>query len=164
MGKYIINDWRKVFYDKAKDELIYHKHEAYFSWKNCKWKRKKLLQDASFVDTPGYSKIGLIIDGKKFAVRVHTLVYYIETGLLLENLDHIDRNKRNNHISNLREADHSIQNLNRNTKRGIAGEKYIYYEEGKPNPWRVRIMNKHIKNCISLEEAIKVRNLHMSDS
>lgn len=162
-----ITDWRKKFYEKAKNELIYHKNEAYFSWKNLHCKQKKKLEDASFIDFYGYCKIGFFINGKKFAVRVHTLVYYIEKGLLVENLDHIDRNPQNNHINNLRVADMSLQNKNRKVPKGKSGEMYIYLDGSENKPWRVRFHKgpgSTVGTYKTIEEAIEARDIYAKEN
>lgn len=58
-------------------------------------------------------------------VRVHRIVYFLETGEQPAEIDHIDRNRANNHISNLRPATRSLQRYNssmhKNNSLGIRG-------------------------------------------
>lgn len=56
-----------------------------------------------------YSKITLKQGGKSYQLRFHIFIYYCATGKVVDMIDHIDRDKHNNKISNLRETNY-IQN------------------------------------------------------
>ena len=67
-------------------------------------------------------------------------------------IDHIDRDKSNNHISNLREATHS-QNMENNNRKG-----YSYSKRGKVWTAEVRKEGKTYRiTCKTEEEAIATR-------
>ena len=77
-------------------------------------------------------------------------------------IDHIDRNKKNNHISNLRWATRSEQNINVGIKKSnTSGHTGINYNK-KNNKWRARVTRNYIEYYIgvydTLEEAIIQRD------
>ena len=67
----------------------------------------------------GYLRVGLSKNGKRHHKYIHRLVgeTYLKPDETRPEIDHIDRNPRNNHISNLRWANKSENALNRNQKR-----------------------------------------------
>lgn len=79
----------KVDYDAENGLLI-----SKFSGKPCKW-----------TDKQGYPKVVLYKNSKPTQFHVHRIIWFLENGSVPEDdlvLDHIDHNKENNHISNLR--------------------------------------------------------------
>lgn len=60
--------------------------------------------------------------GKNYCKNIHRLVaeYFIPNPNNYDEVDHIDRNKQNNHISNLRWVTSSMNNLNKNDKKAKA--------------------------------------------
>lgn len=70
------------------------------------------------LDTRNYYDIGIWKNGMKKTYRVHTLVatMFIPNPHGLTEVDHIDRNRHNNHVSNLRWTTHQ-QNMDNGGKR-----------------------------------------------
>jgi hypothetical protein len=55
--------------------------------------------------TAGYATVQLIIESKKYRIRGHRLAWYLHYGHLPNNsIDHIDGNRNNNKIQNLRDV------------------------------------------------------------
>lgn len=90
----------------------------------------------------GYYMVGLTISGKLKNIQAHRIVYSIYYGL--EDLgdymiDHIDRNRGNNNISNLRKVTRIENNINskigKNSKSGIRGVCFCK----RDNKWRAYI-------------------------
>jgi hypothetical protein len=72
-------------------------------------------------------------------------------------VDHIDMNKVNNNVNNLRWVDRSLNNMNKKAY-GQSGKKYISYYE-KRNKYSVEIKRYNIKKQFSsLLEALVFRN------
>lgn len=72
----------------------------------------------------GYLRIRILFKGKSQTFKVHRIIYFLETGKEPEIIDHIDGNRSNNHISNLREVS-GIQNMgNARKMKKITSSKY----------------------------------------
>lgn len=70
-------------------------------------------------DHKGYIIVQLIIEGKRHYIRAHRLSWYLHYGHLPNNsLDHIDGNKSNNQIDNLRDVTHQQNMWNKITTKG----------------------------------------------
>ena len=86
------------------------------------------------INTQGYAYISLYVSkGKKKVLKIHRLVashYCInENPEKYHQVDHIDRDKLNNHFSNLRWVNQSINNSNRASYKLKPGRKMINRSE-----------------------------------
>lgn len=94
------------------------------------WKPQK----AGTIDGSGYVQTG--IKGKYY--KNHRLIFLMHHGYLPEVIDHIDGDKTNNRIENLREASRAENNYNsrkpKHNKSGIKGVHWVTWY-GK---WRAR--------------------------
>ena len=120
----------------------------------------------------GYKIIDLINDnGEKKHMRLHRLLglTFIPNPLNKPYIDHIDENKTNNHLSNLRWATHAEnrQNIKQPNKNNKLNEKNISIEIiGKYTYYRFKkIINGklHDKLFKTLEEAKKYRDEFISN-
>ena len=110
----------------------------------------------------GYRVI-TVMKPKKQILLEHRAVWLMTYGQLPSELDHIDRNKSNNSISNLREVSRSENNLNKglqaNNKTGIAG---VYFHK-KSDKYRAEIKRNNKTTSLgyfdTLDEAITARKL-----
>ena len=121
------------------------------------WKksRKKINagDKAGTVNDNGYIVVGL--NRKRY--RLHHLIWLLHYGTWPKQfLDHINCNKFDNKIENLREANFSQNNANRpRQKNNSTGFKNVYYHP-KTNKYRVRIKKISFGLYASLEEANKM--------
>lgn len=115
-------------------KFIYIKEEG-------KLKNKKTLKE-TIPDAKGYKVCYYGKDGhKQIRYKVHRLIYFLETGEQPEEIDHIDGNRLNNHISNLRAAT-SKQNMANSRGNENATSKYkgVGVDNRCPlRPWRAYV-------------------------
>jgi len=107
----------------------------------------------------GYQFVILHNQGKRKKMTIHRLVaiHYLDNPNNYPEVDHIDRNKANNDISNLRFVDPSTNCQNRGMRcDNKQGHKYIHYcNTSKRYVYRKRIRGiSHSKTFKTLEEAI----------
>lgn len=122
-------------------------------WKNPSSKRMKKGQVAGRLGIRGYIETN--INYKKY--KNHRIIFLMFNGYLPKIVDHIDNNRLNNRIENLRAATMSqnLQNakLSKANKSGIKG---VFLEKDK-NTWGAAIMvngiTKRIRGIKSLELA-----------
>ena len=80
----------------------------------------------------GYYRVNLHMDGKMKTYSIHILLYIAHFGEYDKSkyvIDHIDHDKTNNSISNLRLVTHSINNINIPQHRGLSFD----YKSELPN-------------------------------
>ena len=124
---------------------------------NLYWKKDGKI--AGYLHKSGYEYVHL----KEKTYRVHRIIFLICTGYLPCAIDHINGNKEDNRIENLRPANNT-QNQHNTTKRKTnkSGYKNIFWEKAR-GKWRVefRIGNgksKVVGRFINLDDAIKAAN------
>ena len=76
-------------------------------------------------NSDGYLKFSLTYKGDRISMHVHRVVYYMSTGELPDNIDHIDGDRSNNRLANLRAATNAENRCNtgvrRHNKLGVKG-------------------------------------------
>lgn len=112
---------------------------------------------STFPDKDGYFL--LTFNNKNY--YEHRLIWFWHYGYFPELIDHIDGNRTNNHILNLREATKSQNAANSKIRKdNKSGVKGVFYLE-KFGTWKasIRVNSKsiHLGNFKSLEEAKRVR-------
>lgn len=113
----------------------------------------------------GYLQLEISINGKKKGMLVHRLVAltFIPNPDNKPEVDHIDRNKLNNHVSNLRWVTRHENAFN--TKLGKLGQRYIHKVKRhtviqfKRNGY---LYMKYMNNSLSMQELIEQRDLMLS--
>lgn len=109
----------------------------------------------------GYLYVCLCIDSVKRMRAIHQLVAetFIANDRSLVEVDHIDRDKKNNRVDNLRWCTRSENMANVDYKPGETGQRYIYKVKDR---YRVRIRNMRqtvSRYFDSFEDAIAFRDL-----
>lgn len=115
----------------------------------------------------GYYQIRLNKNYKQKLFHLHRLVYETYYGTIPQGLciDHIDNDRINNNIDNLRLATYSENSCNKKTRKDNKSSGYKNIIKTKWNTFEVKIIknNKKVygKNFKSLEEAIKNRDIQL---
>jgi len=129
-------------------------------------KTKRFLKQ--FFNKDAYYLVGLYKNGKRKCFSTHRLValHYLDSVEGKNEIDHIDRNKTNNHISNLRWCNRSENTLNTNTyKSNKLGIKHITKNKDC-NTYRFQIIrqnNYHTKCFKTLEECIEYKDNYLAN-
>lgn len=114
-----------------------------------------------------YALVDLCIEGERKTYSVHRLVAlaFIPNPENLPEVDHIDRNTRNNCVSNLRWVSKCENQANRGIpKNNKSGEKYISYPTKSVPYFRVQWTKNGVhthKYCSTFEEAKLFRFEHL---
>lgn len=121
---------------------------------NCRNKNHKLLKPN--LGKKGYYSFNLYKDKKPKTLYLHRLLAeaFLENPNNLECVDHINRNRLDNRLENLRWIDKKGNGMNR--ERGNTGEIYIY------TSYRVAVPGKPQRYFTTLEEAIEARDLFLA--
>lgn len=110
-------------------------------WKVLKAKNVKIGDIAGYVKGDGYRST--MINGKNYLV--HRLIFLYHHGFLPEFIDHIDRNRSNNDISNLRESTRQENYWNAKKTKFYGGKptssefKGVYWDKPREK-WQAQIM------------------------
>jgi len=146
-----IKDYENYSFDLNTNQVYGHKYKRY--------KKPSLNID-------GYYQLKLCKNSKIKTFLLHRLVYEAHNGSIPEKIciDHIDNNRQNNNIENLREATRSENSHNQKVhKNNTTGYKCI--TKTKSNTYRVRIRknNKTVyTKCFkTLDEAILNRDVQL---
>lgn len=125
-------------------------------------KSKKIISTPS-INNCGYRLALLTRNKKRYCKSVHRLMAITFLGLEEDSkltVDHIDRDKLNNNLENLRVVTFSQNMLNKKHKRKLHNIRKV--NNYKSKPWEVRfVRNKkivHNSYHSELKEAIKIRN------
>lgn len=146
-------------HERLRQLLLYDPLTGIFTWRKEKVKGKHTGgSNAGHADARGYCKISL--DGQKY--YAHRLAWFYHYARWpTKNIDHIDRCRNNNRISNLRDVGQSKNALNgplrRNNASGFTG---VSYDERRKT-WVAYITvagkKKHLGAYMSLALASEAR-------
>ena len=130
-------------------DLFYYKNGNLFHKKSQA--KGKADHAAGWIEKNGYSATNI----KGVRYRVHRLIYQFHYGSCPDFIDHIDGNKQNNNIENLRPATFSQNNQNVKAKiTNKLGVKGVCIERGRYKAnIKINGKSKHLGYFYSLEEA-----------
>jgi hypothetical protein len=98
------------------------------------------------------------VNGRPY--RVHRLVFLYFHGYMPPQVDHIDGNRMNNRVENLREATSSQNNQNRKATSSSGVKGVVWHKQSKKWVASICVNRKsvHLGSFISIEEAALVAN------
>lgn len=104
----------------------------------------------------GYRIINTYFKGENRCVLVHRIVMFLHLGRVPGEIDHIDGDRGNNNLFNLREMDHS-KNMGRIPKqlKPASKSKFKGVSRSSKNRWCARIAETYIGNYDREEDAAK---------
>jgi len=106
--------------------------------------------------TIGYKRVRITISGVKYEILSHRLAMYMVYGTWpCDEVDHINGDRKDNRIVNLRYADRS-ENM-RNTRRRSDNTSGITGIRKHQNGWRVSISKKYVGYYGCFAKAVKAR-------
>jgi len=129
----ILNLRKDKFHNIIKKNNIYESYDKNKIWKNIKnYENYKISEDGDIYSScsgllkstiiSGYNSYRLTKNGKSNRFLAHRLVYETFKNKIIDKdnvIDHIDRNRKNNNINNLREVSRSVNNKNVNFNNKI---------------------------------------------
>ncbi|EEO8179082.1 hypothetical protein G7D34_003713 [Salmonella enterica] len=98
--------------DELRDMLYYSDGELY--WFPAYYGGRRNDKPLGSLDSDGYKRTRLRVNGVYRDYKLHRLIYWFETGEWVPMLDHLDRNRLNNRIENLRPATSATNAHNQN--------------------------------------------------
>lgn len=106
----------------------------------------------------GKGYLGGRINGRTY--RVHRLVFLYFHGFMPPQVDHIDGNRTNNRIENLREATSSQNNQNRKPTGSSGIKGVVWHKQSKKWVASICVNRKsvHLGSFLSIEDAALVAN------
>ena len=144
-----------------KDGNLYKKQMKRDSARKNQWNAKHAGKKLGCLDSQGYISTCLSIDGKGWYFSLHRLIFLYHHGYNPKYVDHIDGNRSNNLIENLREVT-KVENCKnaRLSSQNKSGKPGVY--ETPNGNWIARISHNkkrlNLGTFSSLEEAIIARN------
>lgn len=125
---------------KRKIESVWFRYDSetgqLWRWLTGTFYKKPRWQETGLSGSKGY--LDIKINSKGYGV--HKVAWYIVHKQLPKYVDHIDNNKRNNKLINLREVTQSQNMLNMNNKNSMntSGFRGVYFNR-KAKAWQVQI-------------------------
>ena len=144
---------RAIFYDPETGEMRWHrKHGA--TKEERRWNTRYADMPAGTKDDKGYIRILFKSGGKTLRVRAHQLAWLITTGESAKGeIDHINQNKMDNRIVNLRDVPKEINQRNgtrkKNNTSGVPG--VTWHKQHRKWYAQARINGKHHSVGLYLE-------------
>ena len=109
----------EVYYKELAKKIKWKSGKPY--WKTevgCKTKKGQLAGTIC----EGYRIVGITINRCSKLIKAHKLRWYMKHRYIPKELDHIDQDKDNNRILNLRSVSHMENTFNRTKRKGTSSE------------------------------------------
>ena len=86
-----------------------------------------------------YLAAGMKLGGKRRMVMLHRFVWLLKHGDCPQIIDHINRNRYDCRLENLRAADASLSNRNRSHRRGVNPPGVVSMPHAKSRPYQAKV-------------------------
>lgn len=119
-------------------ELFTYSPDGNLIWKVQKAKRTKIRTIAGWINTDvhGQKYMNIELDGKSY--KLHRIIFMYHYGFVPKRIDHIDGNRLNNKIENLREVTASQNAMNSSVRKNSkSGFKNVFLDKTS-GKWRVQ--------------------------
>lgn len=121
---------RVLSYDPETGIFVWNYRPEYEGSRSAGWNAKYAGSPAGATDDDGYIVISIKSDGVKRMYFAHQLAWAYEHGVFVTQIDHRNRMKGDNRISNLREADTAQNGWNVGLQsRNTSGVKGVYWHK-----------------------------------
>jgi hypothetical protein len=147
------------------NELLFIDADGNLRWKKKPHSRCKHIESGAIAGSAkadGYWRV--TIDGSHY--YSHRIIWKIETGTdpgCFE-VDHINRNRSDNRICNLRLLTPRQNCLNKcESGRGKTGESCVFNTGRRKSPFKVVVNGMHVGSFSSIRDAIVARDKHKGD-
>lgn len=147
------------FYKTLASQVDYNRDTGVFVWKKRIGKSRSHKafnsqfagKEAGNIHPSGYRHIHVTDSGKSTHIRAHRLAWFICYGSgPKDQIDHINRNKLDNRINNLREVSNTQNQHNasrrKDNKSGVSG---VYWDKSK-SKWRASVRVNSIRHYVGL--------------
>lgn len=115
--------------------MLFNYDNGKLLWKKTTSNRAKVGSEAGSIQGRGYLAVG--VNGTRYPV--HKLIYLFHHGHMPEVVDHIDGNRLNNKIENLRGCTKAQNNMNTGSrKHNTSGCKNVFWVKSL-SKWRVKV-------------------------
>jgi hypothetical protein len=150
------------------DNLRYDPDTGHLWWTKPGGPTRKLHQPAGHHHAAGYREVNLRYNKKQFRTMAHRIAWFLYHGYWpADFIDHINGDKKDNRIENLREAT-SYQNmanrgktsarLKKKNKYGVSHNLYVGVYQIPSGMWVARLQATHLGTFETPEEAALVRD------
>jgi len=146
----------KEYYERAAEMLRYEPETGKLIRRVTTSSRSKEGDEAGTISDRGYLYVSVTLDGKRKLFRSHRIVWFIHHNDIPEMLDHVDGDKLNNRIENLRPATHQQNNQNRQSFRNSTSKYLGVSWSTADKKWRAQInLNRKQKYLGSFDDEIE---------
>lgn len=125
-------------YIEASERVSYDPCTGIFTWKKHRYEWRNGVA-AGGVDAQGYYRFSITINSEVFVIKGHRLAWFITHGELPKQVDHINHDKSDNRIENLRGCNNNQNQWNKKPFKGkVSRFKGVTFRRNR-GKWRSRI-------------------------
>ena len=113
------------YYEKARKLFNYNPDNGELTWKESTQGRGHVHKQGDLVGSingNGYYITKLTLDKKSKTLQCHRIAWFIHNGYLPNNIDHINRKREDNTISNLRDCNNQQNMMNKKSYKNTSSK------------------------------------------